>query len=96
MIIRREFYINGAWVAPAKARDCAVINPSNEEEIAIISLGDQADTDAVLQQCGAISAEEIRGRLSNDPQSEYTGLDVDDLPQAPGGELPEDVGGGLL
>ena len=42
MIIRREFYINGAWVAPAKARDCAVINPSNEEEIAIISLGDPA------------------------------------------------------
>lgn len=48
MIIRREFYINGAWVAPAKARDCAVINPSNEEEIAIISLGDQADTDAAV------------------------------------------------
>jgi aldehyde dehydrogenase (NAD+) len=48
MIIRREFYINGAWVAPARARDCAVINPSNEEEIAIISLGDQADTDAAV------------------------------------------------
>ncbi len=48
MITRREFYINGAWVAPATPRDCAVINPSNEEEIAIISLGDQADTDAAV------------------------------------------------
>ncbi len=48
MIIRREFYINGAWVAPATPRDCAVINPSNEEEVAIISLGDRADTDAAV------------------------------------------------
>jgi aldehyde dehydrogenase (NAD+) len=48
MIIRREFYINGAWVAPAKPRDCAVINPSTEDEVAIISLGDQADTDAAV------------------------------------------------
>ncbi len=48
MIIRREFYINGAWVAPAKARDCAVIDPSTEEEVAIISLGDQTDTDAAV------------------------------------------------
>jgi aldehyde dehydrogenase (NAD+) len=48
MIIRREFYINGAWVAPAKARDCQVINPSDEEPCAIISLGDQADTNAAV------------------------------------------------
>ncbi|MGA0542028.1 aldehyde dehydrogenase family protein [Neotabrizicola sp. VNH66] len=48
MLIKREFYINGQWVAPAKARDCQVINPSNEEPCAIISLGDQADTDAAV------------------------------------------------
>ena len=48
MLIKRDFYINGRWVAPAKPRDCQVINPSNEEPCAIISLGDQADTDAAV------------------------------------------------
>lgn len=48
MIIRREFYINGAWVAPATPRDCPVIDPSTEEACAVISLGSQADTDAAV------------------------------------------------
>jgi aldehyde dehydrogenase (NAD+) len=48
MIEKRDFYINGAWVAPAKPRDCLVINPSTEEPCAVISLGDQADTDAAV------------------------------------------------
>ena len=48
MLTKRNFYINGQWVAPAKARDCQVINPSNEEPCAVISLGDQADTDAAV------------------------------------------------
>ena len=48
MIEKREFYINGQWVAPSKPRDHEVINPSNEEVCAIISLGDQADTDAAV------------------------------------------------
>lgn len=48
MLEKREFYINGAWVAPAKARDCLVIDPSNEEACAVISLGDEADTNAAV------------------------------------------------
>jgi aldehyde dehydrogenase (NAD+) len=48
MIDKRQFYINGAWVNPAKANDYPVINPSTEEQCAVISLGDQADTDAVV------------------------------------------------
>jgi len=48
MIERRQFYINGKWVNPAAPRDCAVIDPSNEEVCALISLGDQADTDAAV------------------------------------------------
>ena len=48
MIIRREFYINGAWVAPVTPRDCPVIDPSTEEPCAVISLGSQADTDAAV------------------------------------------------
>ena len=48
MLDKREFYINGRWVSPAKANDFEVINPSNEEPCAVISLGDQADTDAAV------------------------------------------------
>ncbi|MEM9438637.1 MAG: aldehyde dehydrogenase family protein, partial [Pseudomonadota bacterium] len=48
MLEKRQFYINGAWVNPAQPRDFAVIDPSTEEECAIISLGDQADTDAAV------------------------------------------------
>ena len=48
MLEKREFYINGRWVFPAKTNDFEVINPSNEEPCAVISLGDQADTDAAV------------------------------------------------
>ena len=48
MIEQREFYINGQWVQPQDGRDHAVIDPSTEEEIAIISLGGEADTDAAV------------------------------------------------
>ncbi|MCK0126084.1 aldehyde dehydrogenase family protein [Gelidibacter sp. F2691] len=48
MIEKRDFYINGQWVAPAVANDCNVIDPSTEEVCAVISLGGQADTDAAV------------------------------------------------
>jgi aldehyde dehydrogenase (NAD+) len=48
MIEKREFYINGEWVAPDTPNDCAVINPSNEEPCAVISLGGQADTNKAV------------------------------------------------
>ncbi|MEX0339787.1 MAG: aldehyde dehydrogenase family protein, partial [Arenibacterium sp.] len=48
MIERRDFYINGQWVAPAEANDFEVIDPSTEEPCAVISLGGQADTDAAV------------------------------------------------
>ncbi|WP_224816306.1 aldehyde dehydrogenase family protein [Hasllibacter sp. MH4015] len=44
----KNFYINGAWVAPAAARDFDVIEPSTEDVCETISLGDQADTDAAV------------------------------------------------
>ena len=44
----RNFYINGQWVAPSTPNDFDVINPSNEEACATISLGSQADTDAAV------------------------------------------------
>ena len=45
---KRNFYINGEWVAPKAGTDFNVINPSNEEAFAVISLGGQADTDAAV------------------------------------------------
>ena len=48
MIEKREFYINGQWVAPSASNDFDVINPSTEEPCAVISLGGQADTDAAV------------------------------------------------
>ncbi|TVT78131.1 MAG: aldehyde dehydrogenase family protein [Denitromonas halophila] len=48
MLEKRQFYINGQWVAPKYARDLEVINPSTEQACAVISLGDQADTDAAV------------------------------------------------
>ncbi|MGY3438595.1 MULTISPECIES: aldehyde dehydrogenase family protein [unclassified Marinovum] len=48
MIEKRQFYIDGAWVDPAAPKDLNVIDPSTEEPCAVISLGDQADTDAAV------------------------------------------------
>ena len=48
MLDKRNFYINGAWVAPQDGTDFDVINPSNEEAYATISLGGEADTNAAI------------------------------------------------
>ncbi|MBL4769394.1 MAG: aldehyde dehydrogenase family protein [Rhodobacteraceae bacterium] len=48
MIEKRDFYINGQWVAPAQSSDFEVIDPSTEEPCAIISLGGEADTNAAV------------------------------------------------
>ncbi len=50
---KRDFYINGQWVSPATANDLEVIDPSTEEACAVISLGDQADTDAAVRAARA-------------------------------------------
>ncbi len=48
MLDKKNFYINGEWVSPSKPNDYEVINPSNEEPCAIISLGTKEDTDAAV------------------------------------------------
>lgn len=48
MLIKREFYINGKWVAPNKERDFEVIDPSTEQPVAIISLGGEDDTNTAV------------------------------------------------
>ena len=48
MIDNKKFYINGQWVSPKKPNDLKVIDPSTEEECAIISVGGVEDiNDAV-------------------------------------------------
>jgi len=49
MLNKRNFYINGKWVAPSKANDFEVINPSNEEPFATISLGYKEDANAAVK-----------------------------------------------
>ena len=63
MIERRDFYINGAWVPPARPHDYAVISPATEDPCAIISLGDQADTDAAV----AAATAALPGWAATDP-----------------------------
>ncbi|WP_121060516.1 aldehyde dehydrogenase family protein [Chachezhania antarctica] len=63
MIEKRDFYINGQWVAPATARDHQVIDPSTEEPCAVISLGDKADTDAAVAAAKAA----LPGWMALDP-----------------------------
>ena len=49
MIEKRNFYINGSWVAPKNSKDIEVINPATEKSCAVISLGGKEDVnDAVL------------------------------------------------
>ena len=53
MLDKRQFYINGQWTDPAKANDMDVINPSNEQVCAVISLGGETDTDAAVAAANA-------------------------------------------
>ena len=49
MLDKRNFYINGKWIKPLKPNDFEVINPSNEESFAVISLGSKEDTDSAVK-----------------------------------------------
>jgi aldehyde dehydrogenase (NAD+) len=49
MIDKRNFYINGKWVTPSKPNDFEVINPSNEEPFATISLGSKEDINLAVK-----------------------------------------------
>jgi aldehyde dehydrogenase (NAD+) len=44
----RQFYIDGKWVDPAVTHDFTIINPANEEPVAVISLGSAVDVDRAV------------------------------------------------
>ena len=48
MIDKRKFYINGAWIDPVIENDFEVINPSDEQSYAVISLGSKNDVDLAV------------------------------------------------
>jgi aldehyde dehydrogenase (NAD+) len=48
MLSKLQFYIDGKWVDPAVPRVLEVIDPSNEEPFARISLGSKADVDKAV------------------------------------------------
>jgi len=48
MLNKKNFYINGQWVAPKNAKDIEVIDPSTEKSCAIISLGGADDINAAV------------------------------------------------
>ncbi|TBN42485.1 aldehyde dehydrogenase family protein [Paracoccus subflavus] len=56
LLDKRKFYIDGAWVDPARPNDLEVIDPSTEDAVAVISLGDQADTDRAVAAAKAAFA----------------------------------------
>ena len=49
MLDKRNFYIDGKWVKPSKKHDYQVINPSNEEVFATISLGCERDLNTAVE-----------------------------------------------
>jgi len=48
MLDKKNFYINGQWVSPIDSRNYKVIDPSNEEPCAEISLGGKKDVDKAV------------------------------------------------
>ncbi len=48
MLDKKNFYIDGKWVSPIEPRAYKVIDPSNEEPCAEISLGGKKDIDKAV------------------------------------------------
>ena len=49
----RQFYIDGAWVAPASHRELEVVNPATERPVGVISLGSSVDVDRAVKAARA-------------------------------------------
>jgi len=69
MLDKRKFYINGQWIEPNKPNDFEVINPSNEDPFATISLGSKIDTDVAVN-----AAKKVFETWKNTPKKEKLNL----------------------
>ena len=48
MIDKKNFYINGQWVAPKSPKEIQVIDPATEKSCAVISLGSAEDVNSAV------------------------------------------------
>ena len=48
MLDKKKFYIDGKWISPSEPKTYKVIDPSNEEPCAEISLGNKKDVDKAV------------------------------------------------
>jgi aldehyde dehydrogenase (NAD+) len=48
MLDKKKFYIDGQWVNSKNNQEIKVINPANEQECAVISLGNKDDVNAAV------------------------------------------------
>ncbi|MBO9448352.1 aldehyde dehydrogenase family protein [Ruegeria sp. R14_0] len=71
MNIMTKHYINGDWVASVDGSGMAVVNPSTEVQIAKISLGGAADTDAAVSAAKAA----FPGWAATEPQERIAALE---------------------
>ena len=62
MLSKKEFFIDGEWVAPYLARDLDVIDPTTEQPCAVISLGDVRDADHAVDAANRAFASWSRTR----------------------------------
>ena len=71
MIEKRDFYIDGKWIAPQQANDYSVIDPSSEEPCAVITLGAQGDVDTAV----AAAKKAFPGWMATPPQERIAMLE---------------------
>ena len=53
---KKNFYIDGKWVAPKSKQEINVINPATEENCAVISLGNKEDIDYAVSSAKKLIA----------------------------------------
>ncbi len=66
---KKNFYIDGKWVAPKSKQEIKVINPATEENCAVISLGNKEDIDYAVS-----SAKKAYSTWAFSPKEERIGL----------------------
>ena len=43
-----KYYINGAWVTPSSTTEFPVMNPATEQQIGVITLGNEEDVNRAV------------------------------------------------
>jgi aldehyde dehydrogenase (NAD+) len=98
----KNFYIDGAWVAPVTSNDFNVINPATEQAVGQISLGSAADLDKAVSaartafETYSLTSRDERLELLQNVLSEY-GKRKKDLAAAISDEMgaPMSLAGGV-